>query len=79
MELGRSGLRAVLTDAAIGLGTSLVVTVAIAMDLGGARSPDFLAYLFAVCLGALMFVRRHFPVLALVATDRKSTRLNSSH
>jgi signal transduction histidine kinase len=68
VELGRSGWRAVLTDAAIGLGTSLVVTVAIAMDLGGARSPDFLAYLFAVCLGALMFVRRHFPVLALVAT-----------
>jgi signal transduction histidine kinase len=27
-----------------------------------------MAYLFAVCLGALMFVRRRFPVLALAAT-----------
>ncbi|TDC14966.1 sensor histidine kinase [Kribbella albertanoniae] len=38
------------------------------MDLGGHRGPDVIAYLFAVGLGALMLVRRPFPVLALVAT-----------
>ncbi|NKQ53963.1 sensor histidine kinase [Amycolatopsis sp. K13G38] len=38
------------------------------MDLGGARGPDAVAYVFALCLGALMFVRRRFPVLALAAT-----------
>ncbi|MFD4254717.1 sensor histidine kinase [Amycolatopsis thermoflava] len=58
----------VLADAALGVATSTVVAVAIAMDLGGARAPDPVAYLFAVCLGALMLVRRRFPVLALAAT-----------
>lgn len=57
-----------LTDATLGVTVSLAVAVAIAMDLGGDRNPDFMAYLFAFCLGALMFVRRRFPVLALVAT-----------
>ncbi|TDD62227.1 sensor histidine kinase [Kribbella antibiotica] len=38
------------------------------MDLGGQRGPDAIAYLFAVALGALMLVRRQFPVLALAAT-----------
>jgi signal transduction histidine kinase len=61
-------VRQLLIDAALGVTTSLFVAVTIAVDLGGDRAPDVMAYLFAVCLGALMFVRRRFPVLALAAT-----------
>lgn len=61
-------MRQLLIDAALGVTTSLFVAVTIAVDLGGDRAPDVMAYLFAVCLGALMFVRRRFPVLALAAT-----------
>lgn len=61
-------MRKLLIDAALGVTTSLFVAVTIAIDLGGNRAPDAMAYLFAVCLGALMFVRRQFPVLALAAT-----------
>jgi signal transduction histidine kinase len=60
--------RQLLTDAALGVATALFVAVTIAVDFGGERAPDLMAYLFAICLGALMFVRRQFPVLALVAT-----------
>lgn len=52
----------------IGAAVCVVVAVAITADLGGVRGPEPAAYLFAVCLGALMLVRRRFPVLALVAT-----------
>lgn len=55
-------------DAALGATVAVVVAVTIAVDLGGARNPDFVAYLFAVCLGGLMLVRRQLPVLTLVAT-----------
>ncbi len=61
-------MRQLITDAALGVTTSVFVAVTIALDLGGERNPDLMAYLFAVCLGALMLVRRQFPVLALVAT-----------
>ncbi|WP_405057259.1 sensor histidine kinase [Kribbella sp. NBC_01505] len=57
-----------LIDIVLGLVTSAAVAVAIAMDLGGQRGPDAIAYLFAVALGALMLLRRQFPVLALAAT-----------
>jgi signal transduction histidine kinase len=61
-------VRQLLVDAALGVATSVFVAVTIAVDLGGERAPDLMAYLFAVCLGVLMLVRRQFPVLALVAT-----------
>jgi signal transduction histidine kinase len=61
-------VRQLLVDAAFGVTTSLLVAVTIAMDFGGDRGPDLMAYLFAGCLGALMFVRRRYPVLALTAT-----------
>jgi signal transduction histidine kinase len=60
--------RAVLVDAALGVAVVLVVTAAMAADIGGRRAPDAFAYLCAVGLGALMLVRRPFPVPALVAT-----------
>jgi signal transduction histidine kinase len=68
VDEGQGRRRGVLTDVALGVTVSVAVAVAIAMDIGGDRSPDFVAYLFAVGLGALMFVRRRFPVPALVAT-----------
>lgn len=60
--------RPLLADCVIGIVVAVVVAIAISADLGGDRRPDALAYLFAVCLGALMLARRPFPVLTLVAT-----------
>ncbi|MQA12499.1 MAG: sensor histidine kinase [Pseudonocardiaceae bacterium] len=57
-----------MVDAVFAVSIFVVIAVPITADLGGARGPDAVAYLFAVCLGALMFVRRRFPLLALVAT-----------
>ncbi|MCA2224876.1 sensor histidine kinase [Nonomuraea aurantiaca] len=62
------GNREVAGDAALGVAVSAVVAVAVTMDLGGHRAPDAAAYAFVAGLGALMLVRRRFPVLALVAT-----------
>lgn len=58
-----------MVDAALGAAVALVVAIAIASDLGGERGPDALAYLFAAGLGALMLVRRSYPILALIATS----------
>ncbi|WP_197320214.1 sensor histidine kinase [Saccharomonospora sp. NB11] len=57
-----------VVDAVLAVAVSVVVGVAIAADLGGTRSPDAVAFLFALGLGALMFVRRYYPVLTLAAT-----------
>ncbi|HEY0498377.1 MAG TPA: sensor histidine kinase [Kutzneria sp.] len=57
-----------LFDGALAVAVVVVVGVAIAADLDGGRPPDVFAYAFAVGLGALMLVRRSFPVLALAAT-----------
>ncbi|MQA81063.1 MAG: sensor histidine kinase [Streptosporangiales bacterium] len=58
-----------VVDAVLGAAVAVVVAVAIAANLGGQRSPEPLAYLFALGLGLLMLVRRRYPVLALVATS----------
>lgn len=60
--------RGLLVDAALCVGVVLVVAAAITANLGGQRQPDAFAYLFAVGLGALMFVRRPLPILTLTAT-----------
>ncbi|MGH3731732.1 MAG: sensor histidine kinase [Micromonosporaceae bacterium] len=59
---------ALLLDVALGVSVALVVAAAITVNVDGQRRPDLIAYLFAAGLGALMLVRRQFPVLALVAT-----------
>lgn len=64
--IGQHG--ALAADCVLGAVVAVVVAVAIGADLGGHRAPDAPAYLFALCLGALMLVRRPFPVLVLVAT-----------
>ncbi|MEY7973894.1 sensor histidine kinase [Saccharomonospora xinjiangensis] len=55
-------------DAVLAVAVTSVVAVAIAADLGGTRGPEPVAFLFAFGLGALMFVRRSYPVLTLAAT-----------
>ncbi|WP_253773336.1 sensor histidine kinase [Goodfellowiella coeruleoviolacea] len=67
MDEGQRWRRGGRADAVLGAAVSVVVATAISMDLGGDRQPDVVAYLFAAGLGALMLVRRQFPVLALVA------------
>ncbi|MFC8682542.1 sensor histidine kinase [Microbacterium ureisolvens] len=53
-----------LVDALLGVGVTLVVSVSIAADIDG-TDPDGWAYLWAVGLGALMLVRRRYPVLVV--------------
>lgn len=61
-----------VVDAALALGVLVVIAVAITADApsapGDPRRLDAYAYLFAVGLGALMFVRRRHPLGTLVAT-----------
>lgn len=52
-------------DLLLGSGVTLVVSLSIAADIEGA-DPDAWSYLWAVALGALMLVRRRFPVLVVV-------------
>ncbi|WP_248783807.1 sensor histidine kinase [Actinoalloteichus caeruleus] len=64
----RTARGALAVDCLLGAAVTAVVAVAITADLGGSRGPDVTAYLFAAGLGALMVVRRPFPLLALAAT-----------
>lgn len=57
-----------LLDLLLGLAVTLVLALVISADQGGRLNPDARAYLFAVGFGALMLVRRRFPVAVLVAT-----------
>ncbi|MDH2426572.1 histidine kinase [Sphaerisporangium sp. TRM90804] len=61
-------VRAGVVDAGIGAAVTTVTAVAVAADIGGGAPPPPGAYLFALCFGALMAVRRRFPVLVLLAT-----------
>lgn len=60
--------RELLIDGALAVAVTVVVAVAITANLDGGRGPDVAAYMFAVGLGLLMFVRRQYPALALMAT-----------
>lgn len=60
--------RALAVDALLAAGTFAVITAAMTANVGQERQPDALAYVWALGLGTLMFVRRQHPVLALVAT-----------
>lgn len=59
------GLEPWAVDALFAFGVTLTVSLVIAADLDGSGA-DGWAYLWAVGLGALMFVRRSSPVLVLV-------------
>jgi hypothetical protein len=58
----------VLVDAALAGMVLLVGVVAIAANSGVQRRPDEFAYLCVAGLAALMFLRRRFPVLILLAS-----------
>lgn len=55
-------------DLLLGIAVILVIAIAIGADYGGREEPDAIAYLFVFSFGALMMVRRHYPVVVLVAT-----------
>lgn len=55
-------------DLLLGIAVILVIAIAISADYGGREEPDATAYLFVFGFGALMLVRRHYPVMVLVAT-----------
>lgn len=55
-------------DLLLGIAVALVVTLVISARQGGSHDPDAIAYLFAGGFGALMLVRRRFPVAVLVGT-----------
>jgi signal transduction histidine kinase len=57
-----------VVDALLGTAVALAIALIIAADQGGGRSPDVIAYLFAVGFGALMLVRRRVPRTVLVLT-----------
>jgi signal transduction histidine kinase len=57
-----------LLDLLLGVAVTLVIALVISADQGGRQDPDALAYLFACGFGALMLVRRSFPVVVLVVT-----------
>jgi signal transduction histidine kinase len=57
-----------MIDAALFVGVTAVLSVVVSANQAGSRSPDFVAYLWAVGLGALMLVRRSMPRLVLVLT-----------
>ncbi|MCW4355014.1 sensor histidine kinase [Hoyosella sp. YIM 151337] len=64
----RTPRAAFTTDALLGIAVTLVVVLAISMDLGGERGPNALAYIFALGFGALMLIRRRHPIVVLVTT-----------
>ncbi|MFC0532407.1 sensor histidine kinase [Phytohabitans kaempferiae] len=55
-------------DIALFVGVTVVLSVVVSADQAGSRSPDVLAYLWAVGLGALMLIRRSMPRLVLALT-----------
>lgn len=57
-----------LLDMLLGVAVTLVIALVISADVGGRINPDALAYVFAGGFGALMLVRRRFPVAVLVLT-----------
>lgn len=55
-------------DLLLGVTVTLVIAIVITADQGGIQDPDAIAYLFACAFGALMLLRRRFPVAVLVVT-----------
>ncbi|MBQ1050377.1 sensor histidine kinase [Micromonospora sp. C51] len=57
-----------VTDVLLGAGVAGTVSIVITANEGGRHGPDQLAYLWAVGLGALMLVRRRYPVVVLAVS-----------
>lgn len=57
-----------LLDLLLGVAVTLIVALVISSRQGGGRSPDALTYVLGGSFGALMLVRRRYPVGVLVIT-----------
>lgn len=57
-----------LIDAVLGVAVFGAIALAIAADIEGDRDPGVLAYVWALTLGALMLIRRRFPIGVLGLT-----------
>ncbi len=57
-----------MIDGLLGLAVALTMAAVISANHGGRTNPDALSYLWATGLGALMLVRRRYPVLVLAIT-----------
>ncbi|MFF5214092.1 sensor histidine kinase [Micromonospora sp. NPDC000442] len=57
-----------VTDVLLGAGVAVTVSIVITANEGGRHGPDPVAYLWAVGLGALMLVRRRYPVVVLAVS-----------
>lgn len=57
-----------LVDAVLAAAVTVILVLIISADIGGETDSDPLAYLWAVGLGALMLVRRRYPVLVLAVS-----------
>lgn len=55
-------------DLLLGVAVTLIIALVISADQGGRQPADGVAYLCAGTFGALMLLRRRFPVAVLVAT-----------
>ena len=62
------GIPAWLLDLSLGIAVTLVITLVMSADHGGRLNPDAVAYGYAIGFGALMLLRRRYPVAVLVAT-----------
>lgn len=60
--------KAWVIDLLLGVAVTLVIALVISADQGGRQPADAVAYLFAFAFGALMLLRRRFPVEVLVVT-----------
>ena len=59
--------RLVDTALAVAVAAAMALTVSVAGE-DGARSPDPLAYLLGIAVGALLLARRRFPVIVLIGS-----------
>jgi signal transduction histidine kinase len=66
-QLGRT-IPAWVLDLLLGIAVTLVITLVMSTDHGGRLNPDAIAYGFAIAFGALMLLRRRYPVAVLVVT-----------
>lgn len=57
-----------MLDLLLGIAVTLVIALVITADQGGSHEPDWIAYSFAAGFGGLMLLRRHLPIVVLVAT-----------
>lgn len=64
----RLEIRASVTDALLGVAVTIAVSWMMTADQAGDQPPDGIAYFWAIGLGALLLVRRSYPLVVLWVT-----------